>query len=337
MPSRGLCAVMILVMGACAQMPDTARVNVGVGLIKDQPAKDYAALYLPYAKMASIAYTDEDFLKGGCPDPYLLQTRPAKTQLQEARNRNNARWLRDLTEKGGWSCIFGRFNPPERDPRECPDPCEVVKGLELHVWKRQSGRGCEVVIAFRGTDPEPGDWASNLRWFIRSPHRFDEYSQTKLHMPGILRGIRAGCASPHIVTTGHSLGGGLAQHAAYAAGGAIRYVYAFDSSPVTGYFDVRQDVRIKAREGLGIDRIYEVGEVLDFPRFFLGGFVNPQPCNPRIRMVRFEFTMRGDAVKQHSMPDLTRRMQRAAKHGDPAQARGERDARHCTFVVPGQV
>jgi hypothetical protein len=68
MTPRALCAVMMLLLAACAQLPDTVRVNVGVGLIKVEPPQDYAALYLPYAKMSSIAYTDYDFLSGNCPD-----------------------------------------------------------------------------------------------------------------------------------------------------------------------------------------------------------------------------------------------------------------------------
>jgi hypothetical protein len=86
---------------------------------------------------------------------------------------------------------------------------------------------------------------------------------------------------------------------------------------VIGYFDVAEDVRIRARKGLGIDRVYEVGEVLDFPRFFLGGFANPQPCDPRIRMVRFNFVSGESGVKQHAMQTLN------------AQDAASRQARQC--------
>lgn len=325
----------MLLLSACAQSPDIARVNVGVGLVEPKPAADFAALYLPYAQMSSIAYTDAEFLRSGCPDAQLLSTVRWKPGNQAERNPRILEWLKDL-KAHGWSCVFGLNNPKQYDPRECAEPCRVVDGLELHVWKRQSERGCQAVIAFRGTDgTEPGDWESNLRWFLWPLGLFDDYKQVKFHMPDILRRIRANCPSAHIVTTGHSLGGGLAQHAAYASGGVIRFVYAFDPSPVTGYFDVADEVRIKARQGLGIDRVFEVGEVLGTPRFLLGGFANPQPCNPRVRMIRFNLTSTGSAVQQHAMQTLTLRMKEIGKAGDARRAAGEIKARTCTEVAGG--
>jgi hypothetical protein len=316
-----------LLLAACAQAPDKVRINIGTGLIDDKPARDYAALYLPYAKMSSIAYTDAQFLtphagpNPDCPDPQRLAgSDPA------GRNPNNRRWLAELNAEG-WRCLFGLNNP-----RECPqgmNPCDPLRGLELHVWTRR----CEAVIAFRGTDyDERGDWLSNLRWFLGPAHLFDEYRQVQFHMSAILRRIRGVCRSPHIVVTGHSLGGGLAQHAAYAAGGSVRYVYAFDPSPVIGYFDVPQGVRMKAREGLGIDYVYEVGEVLDAPRYILGGFANPQPCNPRMRIVRFNTIAGGSGVVQHAMQSLTGKMQEVARGGNPAKAREENKTKNCTYV-----
>ena len=209
-------------VAGCATRPDKVGVNVGVGLIKQEPAADYAALYLPYAKMASIAYTDLEFLvpsgpRQFCPDRHRLAHLNADTKPQRARNPDNLRWLIEL-ERAGWRCIYAL-----NDPDECPTPgCNPLPGLELHVWMK----GCEAVIAIRGTDSEQeGDWKSNLRWFLLPLNLFDEYRQVEFHMRTILRKIRQNCPSAHIIATGHSLGGGLAQHAAYASGGAIPYVY----------------------------------------------------------------------------------------------------------------
>jgi hypothetical protein len=49
-----------LVLGACATQPSN-EVRVGIGMQMSQPApvRDYAALYLPYAMMATAAYTDQ--------------------------------------------------------------------------------------------------------------------------------------------------------------------------------------------------------------------------------------------------------------------------------------
>ena len=328
---RGAWALAGVLLGACAQDPNTVRVNIGTGLVDPKPAADYAALYLPYAKMASIAYTDAKFLKPrpgpnpDCPDLQRLVHLPPDTDDQRTRKPNIIKWLTEL-RSDGWSCLFG-LNDPPGCPHDLPR-CNPLPGLELHVWMRQ----CEAVIAIRGTDNQPGDWQSNLRWFLRPLHLFDEYRQVQFHISNIVRQIRNACRSAHIVLTGHSLGGGLAQHAAYAAGGAIRYVYAFDPSPVIGYFDIAQDVRIKARQGLGIDYVFEAGEVLDLPRFVIGGFANPQPCNPRVRIVRFNATNVGSSVKQHAMQSLTETIQKLGRGGSAARAREEHKTRNCTFV-----
>ena len=74
-----------------------------------------------------------------------------------------------------------------------------------------------------------------------------------------------------LVSTGHSLGGGLAQQFAYAHCVDARVprvskVYAFDPSPVTGFFSVKRAVRNINRKHLRIDRIYERGEILAIVR-----------------------------------------------------------------------
>ena len=81
-------------------------------------------------------------------------------------------------------------------------------------------QGGEAVIAFRGTDKDDlGDWISNFRWLYRLVPKFDQYAQVQTHITNIVRQIKKhGCSGPgtQIVTAGHSLGGGLAQQAAYA-------------------------------------------------------------------------------------------------------------------------
>ena len=320
-----------LTIACSAQAADHVRINIGTGLIEQRPASDYAALYLPYAKMSSIAYTDGKFLTPGsarnpnCPDPTRLATLPMDTPDQAMRKPNNVKWLTELRNEG-WGCRFGLNSPPGCPPGT--KPCTPVPGLELHVWMK----GCEAVIAFRGTDNDQwGDWVSNFRTFL-ARHLFDQYRQVQFHMPEILKRIRNVCPSAHIVVTGHSLGGGLAQQAAYAAGGAIVYVYAFNPSPVIGYFDVPPERRIKARQTLGIDYVFEAGEVLGAPRYIIGGFINPQPCHPRMRIVRFNTILSGSGITQHAMQSLTAKMQVLGRGGSAAKVREENKTRDCTFV-----
>jgi pimeloyl-ACP methyl ester carboxylesterase len=75
-----------------------------------------------------------------------------------------------------------------------------------------------------------------------------------------------------IVAVGHSLGGGLAQQAAYMDP-RIRQVYAFDPSIVTGSSDAHvRRVWSQNVPGLKIERIYEHGEFLAYLRFLQRNF-----------------------------------------------------------------
>ena len=49
-----------LALGACATQPrDEVRVGIGMQMAEPAPVRDYAALYTPYAMMATTAYTDK--------------------------------------------------------------------------------------------------------------------------------------------------------------------------------------------------------------------------------------------------------------------------------------
>jgi hypothetical protein len=100
--------------------------------------------------------------------------------------------------------------------------CE--EGLYCEVWQSPD-KPQHVVVAFRGTDFwSLGDWWANLRWFTRFVPFFpDQYTSVSTHLSGefsneLLRRNRSGeTDSDAVVTaTGHSLGGGLAQHFAYS-------------------------------------------------------------------------------------------------------------------------
>ena len=326
------CAALLaaVLVAACAQHRDEVRVRTGVGLDHVKPARDFAALYLPYAKMASLAYTDPIFLSGSkCPDPRKL-VHPG-TQEQNERNKFNRVWLSDLNRQG-WSCAFGVI-----DPADCPKDrplCNPVAGLEMHAWTR----GCAGVLAFRGTDADqPGDWLSNFRIVRRFVNAFDEYDQVGFLVDGWVRHIGAtlharGCRTTQIAAVGHSLGGGLAQNAAYADG-KVRYVYVFNASPVTGLLDIFPDILVGHREGLGIDRVNEGGEILEGLRVAAGGFAQPARCNPRVRIVRF--ATRADlpsAVARHGIVAMAADLQTLAPGGRPARVAGEASARNCNFV-----
>ena len=335
-----LCAA---ALGACASRPDQVDVRVGIDFPQVEPSNNYAALYTPYAMMATSAYAEANVLTPNyCPDIGRLGVRqPGDSDETFAFNKTVRGWIAYLN-RGGWHCRFGVAGNLPCPPRLGPD-CKPVGGLGFHVWRRMQGGTCrEAVIAFRGTDRnDRGDWTSNFRFLYRLAPRFDQYDQVRTHIRRVVRQIKqSGCNGALLVATGHSLGGGLAQQAAYADG-TIRYVYAFDSSPVTGIFDVSAILRERNVQGLGIDRAYEAGEILVLPRILIENIVPPLPCSPRTRTVRFNFLM-GSPVAHHNMSELTAKMREAAATpgADPRRVLALRDAETCAdlpvppFLLP---
>ena len=298
-------------------------------MLEPAKARDYAALYLPYAMMATAAYTDPYGLNGHqCPDAGLLAHAQPGESADAADYRKTVRgWLGYLKGRG-WECRFGIYGSLRCPPRA--GDCHPVSGLEFHVWRRMDGNNCrEVVIAFRGSDKNDlGDWVSNFRWLNRLVPKFDQYAQVQTHITQIVRRVKQNCgggAGTQFVSVGHSLGGGLAQQAAYAeAYGNIKYVYGFDPSPVTGFFDVSAMVREHSTAGLGVDRAYEEGEILSLPRAIIENIFPPADCHPRIRSVRFH-VLTGLPGAQHSIEDLTKQLSVAA-HQPGANPRRVYDA-----------
>lgn len=181
--------------------------------------------------------------------------------------------------------------------------------LRVEVWERQSPAA--VAVTFGGTVfRNEMDWRANLRWFW--PGKVDEYTLTQIQFS---RAFADECArrdrlgqplSAHLYSTGHSLGGGLAQQFAYAlpddAGvPRVEKVYAFDPSPVTGFFSVDKKVRDINRLSLKIDRIYERGEILAIARSLMSLVVNPSAAVPEIRGVRYSLFYSCNPIADHSM------------------------------------
>lgn len=311
-------ALAVLLLAACASKPST-KVSVGIGTdaYVDEDAPAYAALYLPYAQMAALAYSGENFVdkSGGsgtlCPrTDLLLDAGLAATPTQAGDNKRAAAWAQKLRSE--WRCLFGQIGIDD-----CPKGMKCLGGLALQVWRRNDCK--EAVIAFRGSESRDlGDWVSNLRWFVVSRY-FDQYDQVRRDINAILKKIaQSGCVPPRIIATGHSLGGGLAQHAAYADG-RINYVYAFDPSPVTGILDVPWDTRAKTIERFGTDRVYESGEILSPVRYIASGIFPSSSCRPRVRIVRFSTVPEGSLVERHKiakfiegMTELSRAYQKKA-------------------------
>ncbi len=208
-----------------------------------------------------------------------------------------------------------------------------AEGLYFEVWQSADAPQ-RVVVAFRGTDfTSLKDWKANLRWFMRFvPGIEDQYTLVSRNLSvefrkELVRRIQSGeTASEAVVTaTGHSLGGGLAQHFAYSyrapgdpdvtAGRnfpRITTMTVFDPSPVTGWTSLPWKTRRQNAEGLTIDRVFEHGEVLSYVRLLTSLAWPPSERDPAIREIRFNFDPSVNFIENHSMNILADGLRKAA-------------------------
>jgi hypothetical protein len=201
----------------------------------------------------------------------------------------------------------------------------MTSNLRVEIWEKKEPPS--VAVAFGGTVSTSGkDWKSNLRWFL--PFHNDEYTEiVKIFGPAFVSEFLRRAKGPGggylrnatIFSTGHSLGGGLAQQFAYSmpvydSVPRVRHVYAFDPSPVTGFYSVDRKTRDLNKNGLSIDRIYERGEVLAIVRSLTSFIAPPSAVDPRIRAVRYSLFHPTNPISGHSMFEFARKLQVAARH-----------------------
>jgi hypothetical protein len=325
------------------QENDEAIIRIGTSVNTSIPVVTVASYFAPYAILAQATYfyglyqlpESEAFPDNTDGLEALIQTIAAEPPKQEKRRELDIGKVRDWVNQ--WKMIDQRINESERvsPPRvdfaclfirpgmprplrdkairlRTQDECtrlRVLDGLGIQVWVRKADPCAEIVIAFRGTDFTQGDdWLSNLRWVTRVLPYYDQYEQVQDHIHDIVASAkRAACGSREpgrIVAVGHSLGGGLAQHAGYVHPD-INRVYAFDPSFVTGYYDEQIIDAKKNAKSLKTDRVYEHGEILAYPRLLLRHLNPPSPCDPLIRHVRVQAAGTGSPTMQHSMALLT--------------------------------
>ena len=253
-----------------------------------QPALPEARRDLDFALLSQAAYDQT---------PYGM-----KNKKENMRNAEG-----DLKGQG-WS-----FWPPFGESTGLPQKLENVH-LRAQVWINESENA--VAVTFGGTVVgNEMDWISNFRWFI--PLDKDEYTLTveafgPAFVEEFVKNIRRQMREPdsiRLYSTGHSLGGGLAQQFAYSLPLSpdvprVRKVFAFDPSPVTGYFSVNPGVRDKNKTGLLIDRIYERGEILAYLRSIMNFLHTPSARNAEIRHVRYNLFPTVNPFSGHSITEL---------------------------------
>jgi pimeloyl-ACP methyl ester carboxylesterase len=239
------------------------------------PVRPIAGAYAQYAVLASAAYDDKQTI-------------------------GVAGWRRIKLPK--YVCPPGRI-------------CAGEVGEQL--WVRGGKNSCrEAVVLFRGTVATSfDDWLANFHWFHRMTPVDDYYDQARGNIVDVVKIAEGqGCAG-RIIAVGHSLGGGLAQHVAYA-NPKIRTVYAFDPSFVIGSTDFNMLGLPIYRDGAKFDYVYEHGEILAFLRYIGRQFHPYESCNPRIRTVRFN-TLTGSIFNQHRIDDLAGKLVELSRPAKP--------------------
>lgn len=211
---------------------------------------------------------------------------------------------------------------------------QQIRGVHLRaeVWWHVQDK--KIAVAFGGTVfTNIKDWLANLRWFI--PHHKDEYTVIvkgfgkAFEAEYMKRGKDAGWQPGdrvHLYSTGHSLGGGLAQEFAYSLPPnpkvpRVEKVYAIDPSPVTGFYSVEKNVRDVNVLELAIDRIFERGEILASLRSIVSLFVPPRRKAPTIRQIRYNLFHGGNPISRHSIGEfafyLNQQLQQSPKPTTP--------------------
>jgi hypothetical protein len=87
---------------------------------------------------------------------------------------------------------------------------------------------------------------------------------------------------------------------------------AFNLSPVTGFYSVKEGLRDGNSELLNIDRIYERGEILAFFRALTNLIYPPSATKPAIRQVRYSLFYTLNPFAGHSMAEFAFRMHKVA-------------------------
>ena len=185
---------------------------------------------------------------------------------------------------------------------EAPKPASGynLRTLKYEIWIDESNK--RAALAFRGT-AKLADWWSNAHWITGYVPKVNNHYKLVSAMvdEAIAKLISVLGNEFTLYTTGHSLGGGLAQLFAYSSKHKAEFVCAFHTTPVTGFFGVDINLRNKSRNGLYIARVFEHGEVLAYFRLLIRKFYKVSTENPRIAEFRTNFIKESGLVTQHSI------------------------------------
>lgn len=314
--------ISILLLNGCA-LPGQSKNEV---LIREPGNRHYSPP-VPTSETAdriwAYAVLSANVYRGVWHEGPAVVAAPSKSEVEAAAADATDPYVKACVGKPrGFLPLEGWVSWPDFPSQELREDAEKL-GLYMEVWENRLQSPPVVAVVFRGTDRSWRDWRSNLHWFTRFiPLYEDQYTflSRVLGKEFVEKSVVLGLGAPtgpykdvRVVSTGHSLGGGLAQHFAYSlplksttdiTTPRVSQVYAFDPSPVTGWFTVDADVREANARELVIDRIFEHGEVLAYLRLVQSYILPPSAQAPAIREIRFNFRDTNNIFASHSMTRL---------------------------------
>jgi hypothetical protein len=215
------------------------------------------------------------------------------------------RWLR-------WDRIINPAGPP----------CMDTGGLyyETYIHLDSQGKLDAAVIAFRGTENHRTqivqDWTTNFAAaFGFEPSEYALARGAMKHLlPALVQRFKESGTPVKIFTTGHSLGGGLAQQLGYLTND-VSEVVTFNTSPVTNWTALRFAKAVE-NDFPTIYRLEHGGEFLGFPRFVA-------TTATKARYNRYDIGLQIDdksLVKGHAIALFACEFAKLVGQGDFAQA-----------------
>ncbi|SHH58663.1 alpha/beta hydrolase family protein [Ferrimonas marina] len=189
-----------------------------------------------------------------------------------------------------------------------------------------------LALAIRGTD-SLSDFIDNFHWLSKYvPRTKNQYKQVPDLLAIFQRHIDSHPGFTY-VTTGHSLGGGLAQKAMYSTT-HIKHAYAFNSSPVTGWADLKITDRKNndhVKDSV-VYRVHEHGDALDLLRILIRVSYLLDPTSnkhPAVKSFRVDF-IKGNPIKQHGIKPMAQGLSRAAANIASPSPRRKRSSNPAT-------
>lgn len=262
-------------------------------LLADVPAASNR--FVSYAEMSTLTYAED----AGC-----------GTSNQKVSTEDRVKLESDLAARG-WREV--------RDVQWVP-PCEDDVGLFFRVWELDADTR-HVVIAFRGTWGVKDWFYGNLHWLTRFLPMEDQYSRARIAAQRVIdRFPDEGKKVTRFYTTGHSLGGGLAQHILYSYPHKVVQAFAFDPSSVTGFADQSLGNQVagcecgssQLNDEPRIFRIYTAHEILANLRIFHKTLLPPERHIQEIRFpndsshsmksLAFHLQSNATTTKEYSIP-----------------------------------